>query len=257
MNVTTRRDRGFPPPATLILLALLPFGLAGCGANSKTTAGPATASTNAPAQDEGWVGRANVTDAIAFLNQGQSDKARKVLVAALKKQPGDTIARRLLDQIDLDPRVLLGTENYSYTLKTDDTLSSLAQRFLGDPMLFYALSRYNGLTLPTQLSAGQTILIPGKRKPAPVEPRRVPVVRKPPPGPTVAKPAPPKPVTAPTNPGLAAKLRGQGLAALNGGAINRAVALFRQALSLDPANATIKGDLVRALRVQNTLRAHR
>jgi Flp pilus assembly protein TadD len=42
---------------------------------------------------------------------------------------------------------------------------------------------------------------------------------------------------------------------MNGGQINRAVALLRQAQSLDPNSGVIRNDLARALRIQSTVRA--
>jgi Flp pilus assembly protein TadD len=62
---------------------------------------------------------------------------------------------------------------------------------------------------------------------------------------------PARPAPRAGNPAQAARLRGQGLAAMNGGAIDRAVALLRQALALDPDNSAIRSDLNRALRVQS------
>ena len=51
----------------------------------------------------------------------------------------------------------------------------------------------------------------------------------------------------------AAALRGQALAALNGGAADRAVSLLRQAVALNPDNEVIKRDLARAERIQATM----
>ncbi len=59
------------------------------------------------------------------------------------------------------------------------------------------------------------------------------------------------------NPARAAALRARGLAALNTGAADRAVALLGRALALDPGNAAIRNDLARARRIQGTLRSRR
>ena len=196
-------------------------------------------------------------DAIAHLNRGEAPAARRVLTAALRRDPTDSVARELLRQIDTDPRQLLGTENYSYTLREGETLSTVAQRALGDPMLFYALARYNNIAVPTSVVPGQTILVPGRR-PAPPPPRREPPRSAPPRTAPHRRAAAPAPRAAPRgNPAQAARLRGQGLAALNAGSVDRAVALLRQALALDPDNAAIRNDLNRALRVQSTVRSRR
>jgi hypothetical protein len=181
----------------------------------------------------------------------------------LRRQPGDGVATQLLAQIDTDPHVLLGRESYSYVLRPGETLSTVAQRALGNPMLFYALARYNNIAVPSSAAPGQTIQVPGRR-PAPAaarpEPRpqaRPPRSATPPPATTpVPRPAP-APASPPGNPGQAARLRAQGLAALNTGAADRAVALLSRALSLDPGNAAIRNDLGRARRIQGTLRSRR
>jgi hypothetical protein len=55
------------------------------------------------------------------------------------------------------------------------------------------------------------------------------------------------------NPARAAKLRAAGLAAMNKGAIDRAVLLLRQALWADPGNALVTRDLDRARKIQATV----
>jgi LysM repeat protein len=237
--------------------AVLAATVAGCS-GSKGKLPVASAST--PANAYGWPGGATVKDAIALLNAGKTAEARQRLVAVLKVQAGDMIARNLLEQIDTDPKLLLGTQSYSYTVKQGETMSVLAQRFLGDPMKFYALARYNGIAVPTQIAPGQSILVPGRRPVAAVKkpaPKAAAVVKKPPQPVAAAKAAPlsPKPAARQANPALAARLRGQGLSALNAGSVNQAVALLRQALSLDPASGIIRGDLARALRIQSTVLA--
>jgi tetratricopeptide (TPR) repeat protein len=229
--------------------AVIALALAGCAARRAV----APVSGAAPPEQGNWSGRERVRDAIAHLNRGDAPAARRLLMSLLRRQPDDAVARQLLAQIDTDPRQLLGQESYSYTLREGETLSTIAQRALGNPMMFYALARYNNIAVPTSVVPGQTILVPGRR-PAPLpppraEPRQAPAR----PAPETAAPAP-RPVQR-GNPALAARLRGQGLAALNAGLINRAVALLRQALALDPGNALIRSDLNRALRIQSTVRS--
>lgn len=247
MKISGRYRESFSPRfISITLVSALSLSLAACGTTRRGAAVPAPAA--APASQNSW------REAIAHLNRGEAPAARRVLAAALRRHPTDSVARMLLRQIDTDPRQLLGTENYSYTLREGETLSTIAQRALGDPMLFYALARYNNIAVPTSVVPGQTILVPGRR-PAPPAPRREPPRSAPPrPGPGAA-PAPP---AAPRgNPAQAARLRGQGLAALNAGNVDRAVALLRQALAQDPNNAAIRNDLNRALRVQSTVRSTR
>jgi hypothetical protein len=232
-------------------IVLLAIGLAGCGTIQRTGGLPGAA----PQQEGNWVGREDVRDAIALLNRGDPAAARSKLMRALRRQPGDSIARQLIQQIDTDPRTLLGAESYSYTLREGESLSTIAQRALGNPMLFYALARYNNIPVPDQVRPGQTIQVPGRR-PAPPPPRPEPRPAPPRAGPAPAETPPPR-VAPRTNPALASRLRGQGLAALNAGNVGRAVSLLRQALALDPANATIRRDLDRALRIQSTVRSRR
>ncbi|MDB5737864.1 MAG: hypothetical protein JWO65_1532, partial [Sphingomonas bacterium] len=59
------------------------------------------------------------------------------------------------------------------------------------------------------------------------------------------------------NPALAARMRAAGLAALNQGNVDRAVALLRRASQLDPGNALIGRDLERAERIARTVKARR
>lgn len=241
--------RGLVPGMAVALLAL---GLGGCSSGGGK--GLASAGSQAPQASTDAV-LPQTKEALALLNEGQADKARKKLLQALKVRPGDMLAQNLLKQIDTDPKALLGSESYGYTVREGETMSTLAQRFLGDPMKSYALARYNGLTSPAAVKPGDVLQIPGRRRLTP------PIAKKAAPAPapakkpavTVAKPAPAKPMPA-DGAARAAKLRGQGLAAMNAGAINRAVTLLRQALSFDPGSALIKADLSRALRIQSTLK---
>lgn len=228
-------------------VVLLTLTLAACAQTPK--GGPATTATPAargaaipaaPVATPGLSVRERQSRAIELLGTGQGVLARPELLAILAEQPGNAVARKLLDQIDRDPRELLGEKHYVYKVRPGDSMSSLADRLLGDSLMFYGLARYNHIVDPSQMSVGQTLLIPGSpRKLAP------------------AKPAAAAATVAPAsqrNPVRAGQLRGQALEQMNRGAINKAVGLLRQALALDPGNPVIQRDLDRAVRIQANVR---
>lgn len=191
--------------------------------------------------------RERVQLAIEMLGRGDERRARVELQEALEDQPRMSSARRLLEQIETDPRTLLGADARPHVVRQGETMSTLAERYLGDSLLFYALARYNRISAPNDVSAGQTLMIPRRAG-----------------APTVAasagapsSTAPPVQAAATTPRGLdparANQLRLQALQHMNGGQVDRAVVLLRQARTLDANNPTILRDLARAERLQASL----
>lgn len=245
-------------PWRVSVLLSLSLALAACGPTTgKHPVSPGekpAQSKPKPPKPEGVTG-----PAVVALWEGDSAKADKLLRKILKKNPGDAVARKLLKQITDDPRKLLGTDNYPYKVKAGETLWGLSQRVLGDPLMFYALARYNDIAVPRALAAGSSIHIPGKLRvetPPPPKPVEKPTERpaeKPAEKPVAEKPPAPPPAPA-HNPARAAKLRAAGLAAMSKGAIDRAVWTLKQAQQADPGNALISRDLDRARKIQATVR---
>ena len=241
------------------LAALL---IAGCSSAPKLPRIGSAAAAPAPARDE-------VAQAAALLDRGDEKAARKLLDRTLKRNPADMSARLLRDSIGGDPIVLLGRANFPYVVRPGETKRGLAERFLGNPLKFYLLARYNRISVPAALATGQLLRIPGeapKPKPAPPPPaperaerpepsRPEPARTSEPAKPRAEAPAPPAAPAA--NPALAARMRGAGLAALTQGNVARAVLLLRRAAALDPANPLIQRDLARAERIMGTVRAKR
>ncbi|MBE7219391.1 MAG: LysM peptidoglycan-binding domain-containing protein [Caulobacteraceae bacterium] len=197
----------------------------------------------------GLDGRARLRRILELLDAGQRDQARADAAELVRQEPDNSLAKSLLNQIDADPKVLLGAQSFPYKIKPGETLSALAERFLHDKYLFYALARYNGIAAPGQAEVGATIMIPGApREAAPAPPRRRPVetppLRRPPPATVPAAPPPTR------DPAHASALRRQALVQMNKGQIDDAVALLRRAAQLDPGDGAIAGDLARAERLQ-------
>jgi len=239
------------------LLHTLPLGtallLAACSHGPSRHAEPVSA---APQQ-------ASSDTVIAALDRGDEATARKQIKAILKRSPADPAARVLEESLDTDPVELLGPKAFPYTVQPGETMVDLADRFLGNRLKFYQLARYNGVKVPAALAAGTVLRIPGT-PPRPVVPKPAPRSAEPA-APasksTHARPTPPAaaalaPAAPLVNPVLARQLRAAGLAALNQGRIDRAVALLGRAAALDPGNPLIARDLSRAQRIAETVKTH-
>ncbi len=101
-------------------------------------------------------------EAVDELQNGDETTARATLDKALALDPANELARKLSDQIRADAQKELGPVFFRYTVQRDDSLSKLAQLYLGDRFRFYILAKYNEMTNPSRLAAGQVIKIPGK-----------------------------------------------------------------------------------------------
>lgn len=139
---------------------------------AQTPAAPAVAptpATDGPAADESKLHktfsnfRGYWLDAVNHLEQGEKEDARWSLNEALKLEPDNKQAQKLLHQLDADARTELGEENFDHIIQPGDSLSKLAKQYLGDPLSFYFLAKYNGIENPSQLHAGLAIKIPGKK----------------------------------------------------------------------------------------------
>lgn len=230
--------------------------------------------------------------AVDELEDGHEDEARALLRKAIALDPNNKLALSLMRQLTADPWLMLGRESFSYTVKPGESLSRIAGHHLGDIYLFYILARYNDIKVPRLVAGGQVIRVPGKapppeeREPAPrpaPKPARVPKhapapgsaappaapepTATPAPSATPAPPAavPPPPAPAPQPPAApapvpeaspGAKALQAGASAERAGNLERALAEYRRAASLDQPGAAGKAEAVRKQLVsRHTLKA--
>ncbi|MCC5866241.1 MAG: LysM peptidoglycan-binding domain-containing protein [Wenzhouxiangella sp.] len=110
---------------------------------------------------------ATLQNAVDLLDLGEVDEAEAVLVRILERTPGSRIARRLLGQIQSDPIELMGADYDVVEVQAGESLSVIAHRELGDSLQFFALARYNGITVPRRLAPGMVVRIPRQLRPKP------------------------------------------------------------------------------------------
>jgi len=101
-------------------------------------------------------------DAITQLQNGEVVAAQKMLEQAQALDPASDLTKKLLDQIKADPQKELGAVFFRYTVQRDDSLSKIAQTYMGDRYKFHILAKYNDIANPSKLAAGQVIKVPGK-----------------------------------------------------------------------------------------------
>ena len=106
-------------------------------------------------------------EAVDQLQSGDETNARLTLGKALALDPASELSRKMLDQINADAQKELGAAFFRYTVQRDDSLSKIAQQYLGDRFRFYILAKYNEMSNPSRMATGQVIKIPGKAPPAP------------------------------------------------------------------------------------------
>lgn len=111
-----------------------------------------------------------LVQAIDALQNGAEADAESLLDQIQHSEPGNALARKLREQIHVDPLRALGAAHFAYTVQAGDTLGTISRRFLNDPYRFYVLARYNALRIPARLAVGQVIQIPGRELDFPVSP---------------------------------------------------------------------------------------
>jgi LysM repeat protein len=199
-----------PTNVRLVCAALAALGLAACatpeggptpgapasGTTAKAPASPGagTAATPSPevsAAEAKPAAQKLALQAVDQLQVGDETGARLTIEQALKLDATNELAKNLLGQINADAQRELGATFFRYTVQQGDSLSRLAQQFLGDRFRFWVLAKYNEMANPSRLAAGQVVKIPGRAPPT------LPVAATPEPAPAPARPATPEPEPKP------------------------------------------------------------
>tara|TARA_R110000823_G_scaffold27609_8_gene80349 strand:- start:5747 stop:6577 length:831 start_codon:yes stop_codon:yes gene_type:complete len=142
----------------IILAALLLQACATQDVPSRPEAAAEAPSVYTP--EPGLSDKARFRQALLNLEAGDPVAARAELVLYLDSQPGSEVGQDLLQQIDLPADEYFPPEYREIPLEPGWSLSTVAQRYLGSVYRFHALAKYNGISEPRKLHAGKSLRIP-------------------------------------------------------------------------------------------------
>lgn len=155
-------------PTGTALVALVALVMAGCQSRPESppapTPAPEPAATPAPAPPAG-----DVSTAIDLLQGGDTAAATRLL-EHLAGQPDAALAERLLNQVQTPAASLIPPPYREIRVQPGETLSEIANRTLGDPLMFVALARLNDVTVPRRLAVGRVLRVPVAGPPPPAAP---------------------------------------------------------------------------------------
>lgn len=97
-------------------------------------------------------------DGLKYYNRGQYGPARKEFLTALRYNPEHTKAKTKLAGTSKDMGQVKGY--IVHTVKPDESISTLAEKYYGDYRKFHLIAEYNELADPTRVNVGQEIKIP-------------------------------------------------------------------------------------------------
>jgi tetratricopeptide (TPR) repeat protein len=190
--------------------------------------------------------------AIALLQQGNAKDAEVELHAVLIANPDSKQAQYLMAQIETPVSGLFPTKSFPVKLAKDDTLSSIARAYLGNPLAFYGLARFNNIAVPQSVVRGQTIRIPRTPETLAALARR----NAPPPATAQATDTPPVLVAKPSPAAqhkLAQEYYRKGVVAFQHQELETAIAFWDKCLAIEPDNSDAQLNRAQALHLKDNL----
>ncbi|MGJ8680204.1 MAG: LysM peptidoglycan-binding domain-containing protein [Paraglaciecola sp.] len=144
--------------------------LMGCGAVGEKSAQSDSVNTNNKSKttqelinytaEAGLTAKQRFTKALEKLENGEEGQALAELNAYLEAVPRSNSAKNLVEQITTESTQYFPADFFTVDLTSGVSLSTLAKRYLGSALKFYALAKYNDISNPSRVDIGQQIKIP-------------------------------------------------------------------------------------------------
>jgi len=135
-------------------------GSVGSGSSSEVNKGKGSVNKQNYTAEVGLTPRQRFSKALEKLENGEDGQALAELNAYLSAVPNSNSARNLVAQISTDSSEYFPSEHFKVNLTSGASLSTLAKRYLGSALKFYALAKYNNIANPSRVNIGQEIKIP-------------------------------------------------------------------------------------------------
>lgn len=162
------KDNKFRVPA-IIAAAVVATGCVSVGNESSgEISAPETNTVTSTSSQEartyiaepGLAPRQRFTKALEHLEFGEDGQALAELNEYIVAIPRSSSARNIIEQITTDSADYFPAEFFEVNLTSGASLSTLAKRYLGSALKFYALAKYNDISNPSRVDIGQNIKIP-------------------------------------------------------------------------------------------------
>jgi hypothetical protein len=272
------KENGLRTTIAGLLLGIILLQGCATGANKGDGSDGATLAENTRevyVSQEGLSSQQRFREALSLLEDGRPIEARKELELYLEQNPESDTGIDLLRQINL-PSLDYFPEDYrEVQLAPNETLSNLSNQYLGSIYQFFALAKYNGISQPDSLRAGQTIRIPltdtarsafAAQDSSGPDAKFVPAARPPPKATQTKKVAQPQaeatqtkevvqPQTEDTPAKEVAQLHREALNAYRAQDLNSAIELWDEVLVIDPEHENARLYRAQAIELQTKLRS--
>ncbi|MFT6898549.1 MAG: tetratricopeptide (TPR) repeat protein [Paraglaciecola sp.] len=141
-----------------ILLSI--FLIASCASSGPEAPPEVTTNAVVYTAEKGLTSKQRFSKALKHLEYGNEGKALAELNAFLVSVPDSSSATNIVEQINTASAQYFPAENFLVVLESGESLSTLAKKYLGSALKFYALAKYNDIDNPSRVNIGQSIKIP-------------------------------------------------------------------------------------------------
>ena len=146
--------------ATILTAGVLAGALTGCVEAPARPAEPVVDVAETIVAMPGLTPTERLRRGLELLEDGDEATARAEIAMYMRESTNSRIGRSLMRQIDTPPEEYFPVEFREVILRKGQSLSNVAQTYLGGAVEFHALAKYNGIERPKRMFPGQIVKVP-------------------------------------------------------------------------------------------------